>query len=156
MEVYKRLCFVLNPWIVLHSLALSLFRHPHDCVRWVFSWSLRTTHSFPQSQRHFHNTWPPFDRPHSYKTNRRPTGWPANSSFLPIQTSEIVCSEMRMCGRAFGCTFSIGLSSRTLLLSNLEGSFQVISDCNMVISGIFIADSLKDKDSEGFERIAGG
>ena len=61
-----------------------------------------------------------------------------------------------MCGRAFGCAFSIGLSSRVLLLSNLGGSFQVISDCNMVISGIFIGDSLKDKDSEGFERIAGG
>ena len=41
------------------------------------------------------------------------------------------------------------LTSRVLLLSNLRGSFQVISDCNMVIYGIFIGDSLKDKDSEG-------
>ena len=48
------------------------------------------------------------------------------------------------------------LTSRILLLSNLGGSFQVISDCNMVISGIFIVDSLKGDDSEGFERIAGG
>ena len=54
-----------------------------------------------------------------------------------------------MCGRAFGFAFSIGLSSRVLLLSNLRGSFQVISDCNMIISGIFIGDPLKDKDSEG-------
>lgn len=52
--------------------------------------------------------------------------------------------------------FRLAYLAAPLLLSNLGGSFQAISDCNMVISGIFIADSLKGEDSEGFERIAGG
>ena len=52
--------------------------------------------------------------------------------------------------------FRLAYLAASLLLSNLRGTLQVISDCNMVISGIFIVDSLKGEDSDGFERIAGG